>query len=323
MAFLLVLLSAIALLRPALGVDPSIAEQYFKEAKTIADKDGGRLWGRRLGGPMIFVDRGTRSAVANQADGEGRLSRAGSLFVGTLPPGVPIANTGVDWAGVRWTMVAWPLPADRLDRAGLIGHEMFHRIQPDLGLSMPESPCSHLDTLEGRYWLRLEWRALHRAMTAPGNAWKAAARDALLFRARRRSIFPESAAPERAQETNEGLAEYTGLRLRGTSATVTRMFVATKLDGAASLPTFVRSFAYQTGPAYGLLLDMSKPAWRRGIRPTDDLGEKLINAMKLALPSNLGSESDTRADSYGAKEIRAAEEARDRAQKKRLAQYPA
>ncbi len=58
-------------------------------------------------------------------------------------------------------------------------HELFHRIQGGLGLSseMPKMPPgsgenAHLDSLEGRYWMRLEWRgrALARALGASGAA---------------------------------------------------------------------------------------------------------------------------------------------------------
>ena len=43
-------------------------------------------------------------------------------------------------------------------------HELFHRIQPDLGLMTISGNNAHLDTVEGRVWLRLEWRALARAL---------------------------------------------------------------------------------------------------------------------------------------------------------------
>ena len=49
---------------------------------------------------------------------------------------------------------------------------MFHRIQPGLGLTRPEVANPQLDTLQGRYLLQLEWRALAKALEArlPSNA---------------------------------------------------------------------------------------------------------------------------------------------------------
>src|SRR5579859_7435947 len=49
------------------------SRQYFAEAKTASDADGGRTWGRPLYGPMIFIDEATRTLYANQPDQENRL----------------------------------------------------------------------------------------------------------------------------------------------------------------------------------------------------------------------------------------------------------
>jgi phage tail protein X len=59
----------------------------------------------------------------------------------------------------------------------------------------------------------MEWRALERALRQTGPARSAAIADALLFRTYRRTLFPDSAKNENALELNEGLAEYTGVRL--------------------------------------------------------------------------------------------------------------
>ena len=55
------------------------------------------------------------------------------------------------------------LPTPRHRREFML-HELFHRIQPDLGLITLSGQNAHLDTVEGRVWLRLEWRALARAL---------------------------------------------------------------------------------------------------------------------------------------------------------------
>ena len=44
--------------------------------------------------------------------------------------------------------------------ARLMMHEMWHRIQPQLGLPARPGGSEHLDTVEGRYWMQLEWRAV-------------------------------------------------------------------------------------------------------------------------------------------------------------------
>jgi hypothetical protein len=73
---------------------------------------------------------------------------------------------------------------------------------------------AQLDTLDGRYTLQLELRALARALRAQTDEERRkAASDAVLFRAERYRLFPEAAAQEQALEWNEGLAEFTGVRV--------------------------------------------------------------------------------------------------------------
>ena len=66
------------------SIDVRLARQYFGEAKQACERDGGALWGRSLCGPLLVVDPANRDLVANQADGENRLVRDGSLFRGRV-----------------------------------------------------------------------------------------------------------------------------------------------------------------------------------------------------------------------------------------------
>ena len=53
-------LLAVAL--PARGqVDSSLAQSYFKEAAALCERDGGKLWGVSLCGPMVFTDAATKT----------------------------------------------------------------------------------------------------------------------------------------------------------------------------------------------------------------------------------------------------------------------
>jgi len=225
-----------------------------------------------LYGPIMFVDPRTGNVVANQADLQHKLVPQDGVFVGTLPREINPANTATDWAGVHWTMVMWPVSELRQPRERLLLHECFHRIQEKLGLPARDAVNAHLDTLNGRIWIQMEWRALERALRQTGPARKAAIADALLFRAYRRSLFPDSANNENALEVNEGLSEYTGVKL--SSADLAEMVVRADLilRQARNNPTFARSFAYVSGPAYGALLDLSGRPWRMGLNPSADLG---------------------------------------------------
>jgi hypothetical protein len=201
-------------------------QQGFEELRQMCAHDGGRMWGVSLCGPTRIVDRQSRAVVANQA------------APATLPKEIGIANTAVDWNGVRWTMVVGPLPDDAFARKMLLAHESFHRIQQSLGFPVAGPANTHLDSIDGRYWLQLEWRALAKALTGDRQA----VRDALVFRARRRSLFPNAAKDERELEMHEGLAERPRLRKFGMVVTVGHCALANR---AAKRKTIATSTAWK------------------------------------------------------------------------------
>lgn len=306
------------------SIDPTRAEQYFDEARKNCEGDAGKLWGKSLCGPMLFADPGTRAIVGNQADAEARLTRQKGVFVGTLPAEINIANTATTWAGTRWTMVMWPLPESPTARARLLMHESFHRIQEELGLPAMNPPNAHLGTLEGRVWLRLEWRALQQALARP-DAFpaerKLAVEDALVFRLRRRALFPKAAEEERELELNEGLAEYTGYKLRGTADAATVEAVMGRLGSAESEMAFSRSFAYVSGPAYGLLLDLAKVPWRKGLTSKSDLGELLRQTYGVGMPADVAATAEQRAAAYDGVALRWLETQQEEERKTALNSY--
>ena len=220
-------------------------------------------------------------------------------------------------------MVRWPLPEDRTARVRLMIHELWHRAQAGLGFPMSNPANAHLDTLEGRIGLQLEWRALGRALTTTGPERRQAILDAQVFRAYRRQMFPQALSEERELEMNEGLAEYTGVKLASPTEQKARELAARGLTEAASYPSFVRSFAYATGPAYGLLLDEADPAWRKTLKPTDDFGALLGTALTLRFPGDLRTAAAQRAKSYDGEALRAAETERENERQKMRAGYRA
>jgi hypothetical protein len=275
-------------------IDRASAVRYFQEAEQLSRKDGGALWGVTLYGPMMFVHPETREIVANQGDPEGILTRAGRVWTGTLPEGENVANTALDWGGCRWTMLIWPLSEDRERRANLMMHELFHRVQDDLGFPASNPGNAHLDEMAGRFWLLLELEALRSALASGGEDQASHIRSALVFRARRHRLFEGAAAEEAALERNEGLAEYTGVTLCGRSDEETRKYLTTKIDEAATLPTLVRSFAYVTGPIYGILLDQQGAAWRKEITAENGMGDLLARERGITLPDDLEKEAEAR-----------------------------
>ncbi len=290
-------------------IDAAQAQHAFDEAKALSVRDGGKLWGKSLYGPMLFVDPESRRVVANQADAQGLLHKEGGVFTGILPKEIGIANTAMNWSGVRWTMVEWPLPENGESRGRLMMHECFHRIQPDLpsGNKGGAAPAEHLATMEGRIWLQLEWRALEEALLTRGPKQVAAVRGALIFRARRRKLLQGAAASEQSLELNEGLAEYTGILAHAYSRAQAKADALTGLRKGAGMRTFGRSFAYASGPCYGFLLDERPPGWRTHLGPASDLGDLLAKAIPLRLPENPEEEADLHAARYGGALLRSDE----------------
>lgn len=319
-------------------IDHERAEAYFDEALSL---DAGNPWPGMLYGRLMFVDPGTRYVVANQADSQGTLEADGAVFAGRLPEDLPVANTAVTWAGRRWTMLMWPPPAGYFARRVLLGHELFHRLGPELGIPMASPANEHLDTAAGRLWLRLELRALSRALAADesrllgraldredppgaGDARRNALSDALAFRAARFEALPRGAAEERALELNEGLAEYTGIHVAlppGARAGWTVRQLESH-DVRATQDGITRNFAYAIGPAYGLLLDDAAPGWTENVGEHTDLASLAAQAygMEPAGPA-LTSRARTRMSAYGGTEVERFELAREAEHERRQAEF--
>src|SRR5262245_24077334 len=153
-------------------VQPQLARRYFEEATKLCERDAGRLWGVSLCGPMVIFDQATGTRATSQPEPEGPLPR----FSG-------FADGPVLWGGVRW--FCWPLymlpEKDADTRQQIMLHGLFHRIQPELGFVASDGFNEHLDTLEGRVWMQLEWRALRRAVESRGRYRAEAIADALAF----------------------------------------------------------------------------------------------------------------------------------------------
>jgi hypothetical protein len=306
-------------------IDTARALSALRDARTACEADAGALWKHSLCGSIALVDRQTRLVIANDTVAGKHFLRLDDAYVTTLPENQYVANTSFPWGGRTWTMVALPLPKDRYARIALVMHETFHREQEALGLRQPDALNNQLDMRAGRTWLRLEYRALARALESlpDKNAARHHAESALLFRAERRALYPGSDSLEATLEIQEGLAEYTGQRLamQLTGEGPTR--VGKYVRDYETTPTFVRAFAYGTGPAIGILLDQFDPNWRDAVRTKRDIGSLLAQAIHFQRPRNLARASRARAQEYGWDEVDRTEAARDSARAPAMQGYRA
>ncbi len=290
-------------------VDQALAATYFEEAAELCEREGGRLWGVSLCGPMIMADAATDTIAANQPIPNVPKPR----FLGYV-------NTATKWGETRWSTFVWRMvPADDKGARGrMMMHELFHRVQPQLGLlitSLPGKP-DHLDKLEGRYWLQLEWRALAMALRTSGEERMQAIGDALSFRKARRLHYPGSEGSEQPSEINEGLAQYTGTVTAFDTREKAVADTINQLEQAADQETFVLTFAYPSGAAYGMLLDDFMPGWTRRIKQADDLGQILMHAAKINPTKNAQQAAVT----YGGLQLWVAEGKREEKRKLRVAE---
>jgi hypothetical protein len=174
-------------------------------------------------------------------------------------------------------MLVMPVPSEKEERLSALIHESFHCIQPNIGFdSIPTYSCGHLDTKNGRIYLKLELEALKKALnTNNPKEEKEYIKNALLFRQYRHSLFPDSKTSENPLELNEGLAEYTGTILCGRNDVELRQYFASRFDLLYNMPTFLRTYAYFTIPVYGYFMYKQDKHWNLKIDRNTNLTDFL------------------------------------------------
>lgn len=251
----------------------------FSDVDSLLTIDNGEFWGKNLYGPLIFVEPETRAFYSNENNARNSFGAVSSMYKDTLSNDINIANTAIDWNKKRWSMVMLPLPTEKKSRNNLIIHELFHRLQPEIGFeNLQELDNGHLDTYNGRLMLRLELQALEEALKNNEKITKLNhITNALTFRQKRHENI-EIKNAENSLELNEGLAEYTAIMLSGRGENDMKKHLIESKNNFYDNPTFVRSFAYQTIPIYGYLLSSIKPNWHKTIDRNTNLTEYFIEA---------------------------------------------
>jgi hypothetical protein len=109
-------------------VDQQRAQEYFKEARALCERDGGRLWGVSICAPMVIADMRTQTFATSQPAPEA-----------PRPQQVGFVNAPIQWAGTTWGAYIWDFVVNTTPRGRkeLFLHELFHGVQPQLGLIAP------------------------------------------------------------------------------------------------------------------------------------------------------------------------------------------
>ena len=296
---------------------------YFSELKA-AEEQSQDLWNMDMYGPLLLVNPATREVFANYPDPGGVLQRDGEVYHGTLPVYINIYNTIANWNGREWAMVMLPLRGNRQDRINLMAHELFHVAALSLGFRGYSPDNSQLDDKNGRILVRLELEALRKALESNSMYdMRKHVEDAMVFRQYRYVLFPQAKVTENLLELNEGLAEYTGVMVCNRTREEAVYHFERSINAFVRFTTFVRSFAYQTIPIYGYLLQQSDKYWNRKIGPESNLVDFFIQDFGLVLPQDLPSAERSIEDLYDGKIIRAEETNREIARQEQVEKYRA
>jgi hypothetical protein len=287
-----------------------------------ATKKSMSLWDKDLYGAILLVDPETGQIFANEPDTASFLKPYGNIYTGILPENISFANTAIDWNGKSWAMICLPLPEGEHERIDLLSHELFHRTQPSLGFILNNADNNHLDLRDGRIYLRLELEALKKAIqTSLEKEKQQHLTDALTFRKYRNLLYPETDAIENLLELNEGIASYTGLMISGRNEKQSTEHIVNGINYFYNYPTFVRSFAYFTTPAYGYLLYNKDKNWNKNIKNTTDLTDFFTKAFNINVPTDLAKAVEIISDNYNGKSIIQEETEREENNRKIIAEY--
>lgn len=227
----------------------TLEESLQRTANILNEEKSKALWGVSLNAPIIIVDHTTNkmfvTAIENGV---------------VLPPKeeswdhkIPLSNSFFEYNGKTYVTIIYAaimnIPCEQ--RVNLLSHEIFHYHQKSLGIKNEMSRNFHLDEIQGRALLQIEMKLLQEALE--GN--ESSLFDAIYIRKYRQKLFPNN--NEDLYELNEGLAEYTGVKL---STENMKEYVKQRLNYNIS-QGYTNAFGYFTGAAYATILDKIYPKW--------------------------------------------------------------
>jgi hypothetical protein len=230
------------------------AMSYFSSIEEICNRDNGSLWGRNLYGPIMFVERGSRRIVANQPDKEGLLKLKDGIYTAFYPKEKILNHAPVMYGGTLFAMVPLPAEEDEFRIRSRAVHVLFHVHQKLNGSEYVTFNQRNMDENEARLWIKLEWKALKKALNSTGEERLMSIRDALVFRGSNRELYQKYAADEDHFETYEGFASFTYIKLcTGSDEEFTSRLMET-LDRIYAMSSYARSYGSIHGALYAALL---------------------------------------------------------------------
>ncbi|MGD0342729.1 MAG: hypothetical protein ABSA76_13585 [Bacteroidales bacterium] len=297
--------------QPETYFTPEKAAGYFKKVEDACNRDNGKLWGKNLYGPVIFIDRSTRRIISNFPDNDGFLKEKEGVYVGTYPKELIIYNGVVTFGGKLFGMAPLPPEEDEYRIINRAVHGLFHRYQETIGYTSSGYLTMNMDEKNARLWIKLEWRALKKALNSQGEEQELAIRDALIFRGANHEFYQKYVKDEIKFENYEGLATFTYTMLATNTPEEFNRRLMENLDRNYSMQSYSRSYGAIHGALYATLL------YRKGfdfstIRSENtDLGELVRKIYNIQLPEVCRDVAGSLALNYDLETIRNEEAKRE------------
>jgi hypothetical protein len=286
------------------------ASSYFKQVEELCNRDNGKIWGTNLYGPMMFVDRTSRQIVANQPDKEGILKIKDGVYTGLFSKESIINNTTTEFGGTLFGIAPLPVEEDGYRITTRAIHCLFHRFQHLNGIYPAVYYSPNMDDKEARIWIKLEWKALRKAITSSGDDQLLAIRDALIFRETNHKSFPKYIDEGNHFETYEGLATFTFIRLSTSSEEEFYNRLFENLERIYSFQSYSQSYGVIHGALYATLLYQKGFDFKK-LRPDNlDLGNLVKDMYNIELPETCRDVAGSLAISYNINDIYTEEEKR-------------
>lgn len=246
----------------------TMEESLQQIAEILNRPESKQLWNISLNAPILLIDHLKNKMFVTAID-SGKIQ---PLKEEVWDNKVPLANSIFDYKGGKYVTIihAALMNTSCEGRINLLSHEIFHLHQNDLGIKNTISVNYHMDEVQGRALLQIEMKALQHALEHDTVGLY----EALYIRAYRQSLNPSN--NEDLYELNEGLAEYTGVKLSAANMTE---YVKNRLNYNIKRG-YTNAFGYLTGSAYATLLDDLYPQWKKD----KDLNRGMIFLLKKVIP---------------------------------------
>lgn len=290
---------------------PEKAHYYFGKIKEACIKDNGKLWGSNLHGPVMFVDRNTRKMIANLPDENGLLREKDGIYTGLYPRGLIIYNNAARYGNTLYGISPLPAKEDEFKIITRALHCLLHRFHDSIGYTSSGFNTPNMDEKDARFWLKLEWKALRKAIESEGAEEQVAIRDALIFRGINHELYPTYVKDQIRFENYEGLATFTQFMLATDSEEEFKTKLLETLDRFYSFLSYSKTYGSIHGALYATLLHRKGFDFKT-IRSEDvDLGEQVRLLYGITLPSVCRDIAGSLAFNYDIEKIKQEEAERE------------